>query len=398
MSGLKTSFQSAPGPMLGYLFQVERALLWLSKAASDGTVSIETDDDLVIHLKDDSTLSKYYEQDKSAALSTRNPFSNKSKDLWKTLKIWSTNIISGVIDVDKAYFLLVTNKTIGSCLIRKVLNSKSNATELVVNVDNLVKQAMTSGSDEIREYAKVVSGLDPTIRLKLFSNMELLDLSYTHARDLMKKDIKDNLHVSEEMPFHSIFKELLGWLTDNIIEKWVSGELAIVKGSELNKYFMAIVAKYNGKPFIERAKDVLPVKDSERGVHRGDNFVKQLDWIELDEKDILKAIDDFIRARWERSRFALEGNIPCKGDFDKMHEDLYERWVNLQRPIARNCKNEEEKKDRGYDLYWLIMDHKARLANYDTEQFYTTKGAYHLMANDFKLGWHIDWEKLKEQE
>lgn len=396
MASLKTTLQSAPGPMLGYIFQIERALEWLSKTAENGSVSIETDDDLVIELGKGITLEKIYEQDKSAALSNRNPFSNKSVDLWKTLRIWAENISNGVIDINNATFLLTTNKTIKGGLFKKLLKSK-NDPGFEKMIQEFIEQAISTDSAEIKSYVEVVASLPENTRTGLFRKIELLDINYKHDRESIKASIRSNLHISPEIPYNKLYADLLGWLTDLIITKWVNAEPAIVQGKELNLYLTDLIKRYSSKPFMEKAKSVLPVQDKDRVLHQQDNFVRQLEWIELEEEYVIHAIDDFIRARWERSRFALEGNIPSKEDFIDMHDDLIDRWNNLQAPVARSCVNEQDRKEKGYQLYWSVLNHKATLASYQTEQAYTTKGAYHLLANDFKIGWHFDWKTLKDQ-
>jgi len=396
MPKIKLNPQSAQGPMLGFIFQIERALWWLSQTGTDGQISIETDDDLVVRLKEDPSLSTIYEQDKSAVLSQKNPFSNKSKDLWKTLHIWTKNVQSGLIDLSNSRLLLVTNKQVGSCLMKNILHCKEERATFVSKIDQLLQGGLTSANKEVKEYAELVNTLEEEQKYALFQNIVLMDIAYSHDRKEVKKAIKDHLHVGDAIPFNSIYNELLGWLTDLIIAKWVSGQQATLKGSELNNYFSAAQAKHLAKPFMEKTKELLPVADNIRGAHKGENFVRQLDWIGLEEEDKINAIDDFIRARWERTRFAKEGNIPCKKDFENMDEDLYERWDNLRKPMARHCKTADDKAEKGHDLYWSVMNHKAKLASYDTEQYYTTKGAYHLMANVFRLGWHFDWEGLKK--
>lgn len=399
MVKLKTSNQSAPGPMLGYIFQIERALFWLSQTGQDGTIAVETDDDLVIELKNSLTFEKLYEQDKSSALSERNPFSNKSLDLWKTLKIWTVNILEGTIDLDESSLLMVTNKVISNCFIKQLMGLKLNKAQFDIKLTQLLQAGLNSKTDEIKEYAQIVQmlqSIDADIFRKMFERMEVMDTQYSHDRNEIKRIIKNSLHISDDLPLNHIYSDLIGWLTNLIVAKWLSGEQAIIKGNDLNTYYSNQIIRYASKPFLEKAKEVVPVKDSERAVHRRANFVQQLSWIKLEEKYILKAIDDFIRARWERSQFAIEGNIPSKKDFEIMDDNLYERWENLKTPMERECVTDKDKIDRGYNLYWLVMEHKAKLANYDTEEYYTTKGAYHLMANEFRLGWHFDWELLKE--
>ncbi|SKC06472.1 hypothetical protein SAMN05660841_03964 [Sphingobacterium nematocida] len=75
----------ASGTILGYLYQFERALFWLSIKDID-FVSLETEDDVVVALEN-NPISKIFEQDKHS-ISASNPFSDKNVNLWKTFEIW----------------------------------------------------------------------------------------------------------------------------------------------------------------------------------------------------------------------------------------------------------------------------------------------------------------------
>ena len=78
---------SAKGQMYGYLYQIDRALLWLSRCPDDSIVSIETDDDIVVRLENGDSIETIYEQDK-ASVKKRYPFTNTNVNLWKTLSNW----------------------------------------------------------------------------------------------------------------------------------------------------------------------------------------------------------------------------------------------------------------------------------------------------------------------
>ena len=57
---------SAKGQMYGYLYQIDRALLWLSRCPDGSIISIETDDDVVVRLKNGESIVTIYEQDKAS--------------------------------------------------------------------------------------------------------------------------------------------------------------------------------------------------------------------------------------------------------------------------------------------------------------------------------------------
>src|ERR1700677_4702633 len=99
------SKHSAPGQAAGYLFQFERALRHLAFSGTGAVVGIETLDDVVVSQSSGAVV---YEQDKHT-ISGTNPISDRSKGLWKSLKIWTEGIAAGDIDLVQAQFLLVTN-------------------------------------------------------------------------------------------------------------------------------------------------------------------------------------------------------------------------------------------------------------------------------------------------
>ena len=75
---------SAPGPLAGYLFQVERALFRLATGGRGTVVGIETLDDVATIDRQGRTI---LEQDKHY-ISRHVPLADRSKEFWNTLGIW----------------------------------------------------------------------------------------------------------------------------------------------------------------------------------------------------------------------------------------------------------------------------------------------------------------------
>ena len=89
---------SAKGQMYGYLYQIDRTLLWLSRCPEGSIISIETDDDVVVRLRNEESIETIYEQDK-ASVKKRYPFSDTNVNLWKSLSNWLTLIETQQINV-----------------------------------------------------------------------------------------------------------------------------------------------------------------------------------------------------------------------------------------------------------------------------------------------------------
>ena len=82
---MSLSDHSAPGSNAGFSFQFERALDWLAISSAGSLVGVETDDDIAVRGADGTQI---LEQDKHSIQKDAEPFGDRSKDLWNTLRIW----------------------------------------------------------------------------------------------------------------------------------------------------------------------------------------------------------------------------------------------------------------------------------------------------------------------
>ncbi|MEA3188991.1 MAG: hypothetical protein QOD99_2821, partial [Chthoniobacter sp.] len=113
---------SAPGSNAGFSFQFERALLYLAQSSAGSLVGIETDDDVAVRESDGTQI---LEQDKHSIQKDAEPFGDRSKDLWNTLKIWVEALDSGGVVAGTTLFMMVTNKTLPLCIARKIGSAQS---------------------------------------------------------------------------------------------------------------------------------------------------------------------------------------------------------------------------------------------------------------------------------
>lgn len=391
----KINKHSAPGQALGYIFQFERALDWLSRIEPDSTVSIETDDDVVVSLNNGNKIEKLYEQDKSS-ISKKNPFSNQSIDLWKSLSTWAEGVNNGNFVLGKCKFILVTNKKIPkTSLICQLTNTKSEVE--FIEIYKKVELILKKPPPRIAPFCDEILKLPESELVNLLKNIEVLDLNYLHDREEYKTKILRNLKMSKQISPNRVYGYLLGWLTDYVINCWINKKDATIKAEDLITHSNLIIAKFFTKPFIELAEESLPVTEAHRKEYIGDNFVKQLRWINIDDDVILNSIDDFLRAKWERIRYAEEGNIPGNLHFEEFEKELKEQWKSQFEIHSIDSETEDQHIKNGKRVFWTVISKRFKLAGYETEQFYTSKGGFQKLANKFEIGWHINWKKLKDK-
>src|SRR5690242_17548715 len=113
---------TAKGPLAGYLFQFEKALLLLSSLEfDDDYISIEEVDDISTHHDDGAVLVTY--QAKHSISSSGTTFEDTSHALWRTFQIWIEKLEKGVFS-DDTKFICTTNKSIStSSLLSKIVSS-----------------------------------------------------------------------------------------------------------------------------------------------------------------------------------------------------------------------------------------------------------------------------------
>ncbi|MGJ8592927.1 MAG: ABC-three component system protein [Aquaticitalea sp.] len=384
----KTTSHDAQGQMLGYLFQIERAVFWLSDLKSGGFVGIECGDDIVIKKKQNGN-NEVYEQDKSS-ISTKLPFADLSSDLWKTLKIWLNKIKNENVDLEKCHFFMVSNRKIPSSrLVWKFSNATTDddldeCIKLLKELGTKSSGKLSSTINEVLTFSDIeLKGLIK--KVKVFDNSSSKDAIY-------KEGIRNNMKIGKDIPFDNIYQNFIGWAFENIVTCWNNKMNAWLEVDAFVSLSNRLITQYASRPFIEKTIENLPVSKREVKKHQTENFVKQLERINADDNDKITAINDYLRASSEKTRLAKEANITIQ-DWRQFEGNLVDRWSMIFKPTCKlaSTLSDEEK---GYDIYYKTLAHKERLCGIETEQNYTTRGAYHRLSNKIKLGWHPLWKKL----
>jgi hypothetical protein len=388
----RSNLTSADGSFLGYLFQIERVILWLSELEESAVVGVEVADDIVVQLSNGLEIKEIYEQAKHTTGKTA-PYSDKSEDLWKTLSIWINLIRNEGVNPENSKFSLLCNRPLPSNRFALKLHkaSKTDSDSLDQTCEELIQAASTL-SAKLQNYGAIVQNCPKDILRQLVSNIIVIDPSYNHDQQEYFSKLKSNLHLTDDLPINDISEKLFGFVATFLIDNWRNKKEAWLPVKTFNKQFIQLVTEYKSKPFFERAASSLPVSKAEENRNRGKTFVEQLKLIKCDSEEILESIHDYQRALTERDRFAKDGEISSE-KFDQYFEDLIENWKTISKPRFRSCTVDEHVKT-GYDVYYETRKYRGRLNNFEPEQHYTYRGAYHHLANEMNIGWHPEWLDL----
>ncbi|WP_160069291.1 ABC-three component system protein [Sphingobacterium bovisgrunnientis] len=391
----KASNTTADGSILGYLFQIERALLWLSELSNECIVGVEVDDDILVKLENGESIDKIYEQSKHS-VSKAIPYSDHSIDLWKTLYNWINLIEDKKCDIDKSIFSILSNKKIPSNrLISKIskINDKSSSKE-IEDIIITLKDIAIKLPVKKQKYGNKILDCSNDFLKQFLIRIQILDNSYTHSSNEIKKHIKANLSVSEDIPFNKIYQSLFGFVLDNLIECWKERKEGLISVNSFNKQYNILIYEFLEKPFFEKTIDSLPISVEEIEGNRGKNFVKQLSLIDCEDDEIIEAINDYVRAASERSRWARDGEI-SKANIEVYFQDLKTHWDSISRP---KFKYSSDFKRTGYETFYETILYRGKILNFEPIQSYTNRGSYHYLCDSLKIGWHPLWKDLTKKK
>ncbi len=361
-------------------------------------VGIETLDDVSVV---DRTGRIIREQDKHYT-SNRPPLADRSKDFWKSLFIWLAAIESGEVnDLEKTEFHLVTNKVVSKGLVYDLLKLQNGSTDS--SWQNFLKKLRAAGASPPKGLKTFVNGVlrHPDDALIAFvKRIRVTDGRLGSSGKSLREQIADALHL-ERNNVDDVLNGLLGWIHDTALLLIRDGRPAWFSWEDFGeRYRRELFAHCDVQFFRETAAADIAVTDQERAKYRQNLFVKQLLWLGLSEgnEQLIEAIDDVYRSVTETVRLTKQGVVTPR-DFCAFDDRLVAKWKSLRRVHApRPLPSDEAALQKlGKMVLDYAMDHREMLAGQQTQEWYLTRGAFHKLADEPRLGWHPNYEQNCEQ-
>lgn len=382
---------SAPGSNAGFIYQFERALLWLAHSPAGALVGIETDDDVAVRTSGGGAV---LEQDKHTITEDRQPFSDRSHDLWNTLCIWLEAVDDGEVLIASSQFWMVTNKRLPECLAKQIGRAKTS--DEIATCVRALESIGKAPSATIKDQALRV--LHPSSRANLVKLVECCHLADA-GQGSGGRELRDQTIAKLQLPqwcaamADAILDELHGWLERTVMTSWGQRKPAWIARDHFVNQLHAILARLARQIKRERSEHLIPVSDEKVGQNRGRPFVKQLFMVSDDDSSIDTAIREFIRCNIEKNRLSEEGDI-TDDDWLGFEGALVARWGKIRARNIRLCGDKLER-DVGFQILAETTEgHQEVLAGNPTEQAYLTSGSYHRLADALTVGWHPRYKEL----
>lgn len=389
-----TSIFSAQEPTLGYLYQVKYSLLQLIRSSHtpNAKVAIEKLDDIELIGHDYTNLyqTKYH-------LNSVANLTDRSEDLWKTIRVWSTGIDDNTIDIKSTFFHLITTATVSDGTIAKELTKPSQDRDLDVLVGKLEAIAAETTNRANQAGYEAFNNLSAVNKRLLVGSILICESSIgiEEVDDQVRLELRKVI-LDEKVPI--LYEGLTGW--------YLGQSILIL----LNQSSFVTFNEYQKKCFdiIETLKrDNLPIdflhpvqmNPNELETYKDRTFVKQLKIIGVDGKMLGSAISDYYRAYQQRSNWVRSGLIGLQEEIDyeaRLFDEWDRRFTGL---IDVDDQTSADAKQRiGKDFYrtqYIVSPPRIFIREKFDHTFMVT-GSCQILSDAKKIGWHPDFKDLIE--
>lgn len=392
----KASEFDATASMLGYLYQARYAL-FLSlqkirevKDPDECYVSIEKLDDIAFEINGnpvDILQTKYH--------GVEGNLTDRSTDLWKTIRVWAEGITKGGLDPATMNFTLITTQSAPDTgLVAALLPTSSRDTEAARKLLDEIA-AETSNSTNIPAYTAYNTLLGWQKDLLVDSiNILCQSASILDIESLIKKELRT---AAEKKYIDAFCTRLEGeWFKRFICAMSLPNEKEVCLGE-----IVAIIDDLRSQfSLTNLTADYADVEPEEIDVDSDDrNFVEQLRLIGVPNQAIHFAIINYYRACEQRSRWSRDGLVK-PGELKLYLKKLEEEWLNHSSLIISDVDitYSEQCKKSGRDIYSKCQNESALAIRRDFNHPYVARGSYHTLADELKIGWHPDYQSLLQKE
>lgn len=391
MSSSVTNRFSAAGSALGYLAQVEYALL-IALQRMDRDVelrlSIETADDITFEM-DGQPLELWQTKhhiDRHGSLGDASP------DIWKTLHNWIETASRTA-----AGFLLST-ATAPADSAASFLRPGRSAQDLVVAREKFDAIARAGGNQASADYYAKYLDLTDDQRLQLLSQVTILD-GACDARaltDNLVGSVRKATVAERRLP---LIERLRGWWHARALTHLTlvaEGKSDWIDLTEIEARLLSIAQTLRDDNLpLDYGDEPEPTQEA---VAEDDRvFVEQLKLILLHHERIRQAVYDHNRAFLERSRWQREHLLNI-GELDTYDRRLLEEWkrvfIPLDEPSDEDEVTADDKRRQARQLYGRLQDRTLPEIRSEVRSGYVPLGSLHILADRLQIGWHPQWIDL----
>jgi hypothetical protein len=388
------SFSAAPSAA-GYLYQARLALALCLKHVNAGAgieIGIERLDD--VSFENNGTalelLQAKHHIDRIASLS------DKSADLWKTLRIWSDAAATDPTMPARTRFALVTTGSAPQDSAASMLRPADAYSSGIGRDPKSAATLLTSiaeagGNENLKSAHAAFLALTPAMRASLLSSVEVLD-SQPLLTDLGEV-IENDLRLIAPRGQAALARERLeGWWWPRVCKALMQQPGGAISILEVEAKLDDIRDGLKRGALVADQEHADPPAE-EIADYEGRLFVRQLKAVGVGGNRVEYAKRDYYRAFTQRSKWVRE-HLVFDGEIAKYEVTLIEEWQprfqQMQEKLAAGELSPAAQRASGQEIYsWVEAE--ARFPFRSVTHRFLTVGSYHMLANDLRVGWHPDY-------
>ena len=382
----------ASGQLSGYLYQVLMALWLLIKTENtDAQISIEKFDDIAF-IEEDSPLALI--QAKHQLYKAGN-LGDTSTDLWRSLNSWIDSISNFSLSVNDTQFVIITTAQASAGSIVASLGYESRDTSQALSKLNEIAKNNTQATNA--SFYKKFLSLDDDVKKQLIDNVFII----FSAPQIV--DIKDKI-----MPFirmatiptyeEKVYDKVIGWWITRVIDGLTSKEPKTISYKQLRYFLNDCGSEYKSESLPISVDSTYQPTEKELTDLSGDEkiFIEQLKLIAMRDSAIKRCIKDYYNAYMQRSLWVRE-QVLYTDDLAVYEKRLINEWERKFENMVEDLEDygpeldEAKKVEAGKKLFRNIEEQGIKLKN--VEEPFIMRGTYHGMANELKVGWHMNFSK-----
>ena len=396
MTQTSPKFSAAPSAA-GYLYQARLALaLCLQYVNGDASISvgIERLDDVTFEVDGlpFELLQTKHHIDRAASLA------DKSPDLWKTLRVWSEAVLADPTLPSRTRLALVTTAeapsgSIASLLLPSKAYATSERRDPAQAAERLTAIAEAGGNEELKSAHAAFLKLIPRMRASLVSAVEVLD-NQPLVTDVADQ-IEESLRLMAPRGQAQAAREMLeGWWWGRVCFALIQKPSEAITILEIEAKLDDIRESLKRGVLTAEYEHAQPSEDQLAG-YEGDPFIRQLRIIGVTGLRADWAKRDYYRAFTQRSKW-IRDSLVFDGEIARFEQTLIEEWQpRFERIVADTAGaiDDQVRRSAGQEVFaWMETD--ARFPFRAVVHRFLNVGSYHILANDLRVGWHPQYERL----
>ena len=376
---MSTPFSAAP-PAIGYLYQLIPYALYvvLKQTGKQETyIRLEKLDD--IELCEGSTPLECFQ-----VKHTTGPLTDRSSDLWRTIRVWSENYSQGILKLPETILTFATTANAPEGSIASLLRPGAER-----QVELALKQMLCEtekATDTLASMFAAFKSLNSNQQRSLVEAIQVLD-NAPNVDEIGEYITKMFVGVHDECRT-LVYSDLLGWWYIKVVQHLRNGSVEPISRASICTKIAELSDKYKRKlhdPFID---ELLPANYD----YDNRTFVLQLKLIELPAEMINIAKRDFYCIGKSRSWLIDELHLDKLTTYDQR---LKEEWILCVNEVIdehdpTQCDETEQRKI-GRKIYRSVQRQVNIPIHDELLDLRYTRGSYHILADAAGIpdvGWH----------